>query len=113
MYRDFGAFFQAADQFKGIVRFEQSGHILNTDGVRPHIFDLFAQIDPRIQGMDRAGRVRNSSLSMSIGSEYCFYRVFNVAHVIHGVKDTENINTVDSTTLNKFVNHIIGIMSIT
>jgi len=112
MYRNFSAFFQAADQLKGLVRFKQSGHVFNTDGMRPHIFDLFAQIDPRIQSVYRAGGVGNGALSMSIGSEYCFYRVFNVTHVVHRIKNTEHVNTVDCAALDKFIDHIIGIMTI-
>ena len=112
MYGNFGAFFQPTDQFKGLIRFKQPGHVLNADGMRPHIFDLFAQIDPRIQSVYRTGGVGNSPLGMSIGNEYCFYRVFNVTHIVHRIKDTKNINAIDSTTFNKLVNHIIGIMPI-
>ena len=49
---------------------------------------------------------------MSAGVEHRFYCMIDITHVVHRIKDTENVNTVDSTTFDKLINDIIGIMPI-
>ena len=112
MYRYFSAFFQPANQLKRIIRLKQTSHIFNTNRMGAHIFNLFAQSHPGVQIVNRTGGIRNSSLSMSICIEYGFHSVLNISHVIHGIEYTENINAVDSATLDKLINYIVSIMSI-
>ena len=62
--------------------------------------------------MNRAHCVRNSTLCMFaylLNSTQCR---FQVSHIVHGIKNTENINTIKSRTFNKLFYYIISIMSV-
>ena len=54
--------FQTGYQFKRMVRSQDTGHVFNGNGVRAHVFDALGQINPRIQSVYRAGRIRQRTL---------------------------------------------------
>ncbi|CSA47620.1 Uncharacterised protein [Vibrio cholerae] len=63
--------------------------------------------------MHRARRVRECSLRMSAHTNRRFYRFFKIAHIVHRIKNTEYIHAIDMGALDKFLDDIIRVMTIT
>jgi len=49
---------------------------------------------------------------MGVSAQHGLDRMVDIAHVVHGIKHTEHIDAVNHTTLDKLVDHVIGIMPI-
>ena len=109
---DIQLFLQAADQIIGHVRLENTGHVLDRDGVCAHVGDFFRQIYPHIDGVHRAGGVSNRALGMLAGLANGLDRTIHVAGIVHGIKNTEHVYAVLGGTLTETVNHIIRIVTI-
>ena len=63
--------------------------------------------------MDGAEGIGNGTLRM-------FADIFNrsqggidIAHIVHRIEHAEHINTVNSGTFNKFLHHVIGVVTVT
>ena len=102
-----------AHQLKRGVGVQQPGHVFNTDGVGPHVFNAFRQVNPQINGMHWADRVRNCALGMAVHLQNRFDGRFQITHIVHGIEHPKHIHAIHSTALDKLGDHIIGIVAVT
>ena len=105
--------FQAGNQLESVIRRQYTGHVFNGDGVCTHVFDLFGQIDPGFQRVNRTGGVRQCALGVFALLFHCFQCGVQVARVVHGVKNAENVHTVGRSALNELFNHVVSVVTIT
>ena len=113
-----GSALHGGNQLGCPVRNQQSCHILDTDGICSHLFDLFRHIGPIFQRICIAQGIRKRNLRMSstflflhsVGGIYC---LLQIPQVVETVKNTNNINTVCNGLLHKCVHHVIRIWSVT
>ena len=54
------------DQLRRLIRKQQPRHILDTDGIRAHVLDLFCNIGPVIQRISVAQRIGKGNLRMAL-----------------------------------------------
>ena len=104
--------FESADQVVRHIRFEQTRHVFNTQAMGAHVFNLLGQVDPQINRVYRADRVRNGALGVLVHRQSGLYGRLQVAHVVHGVEYTEYIHAVDRSALNKFAHHIVCVVAV-
>ena len=62
--------------------------------------------------MHRAGGVGDGTLGMLAGGFYRFDGNAQVAHVIHGIKDAENVDTIGGRFGDEGANDVIAVMAI-
>ena len=112
-----GILFHGLDQLGSLVRHQQACHILDTDGIRAHLLDLFSGACPVLQSIGIAQGIGQSDLRMS-SSLFLFhpvggvYRLLQVAQVIETVEDTDNVDTVGNGFLHERIHHIVRIRAI-
>ena len=56
---------QRLDQVIGLIGSEQSGHILDADGIRTRIFNALRVFHIIVRGKDRTGGIGNGNLRMA------------------------------------------------
>ena len=62
--------------------------------------------------MNRTDRIGNGALGMGIGVQNGLDGPFDIAYVVHGIENTEDVDAVDHTTFDEFIDHVIGIVAI-
>ncbi len=110
--RDVDGLLQPRHQFECDIRAQQPGHVLDADGVRAHVLDAFAHVDPQIDGMHLAHRVRHGPLRMFVDSQRCLDCSLEIAQIIQRVKNPENVDAVYRAALDELLDQIVGVMAI-
>ncbi len=62
--------------------------------------------------MHRAGGIGDGALGVLAGRLDCFDGDLEVAHVVHGIKDAEYVNTVFGSLGNKGANHVVAVVTV-
>ena len=110
--RDVQLFLQTADQIKGHVRLENARHVFDRDGVRTHVGDFFRQLDPHVDGVNRARGVGNGALGVFAGLANSLDGAIQVTGIVHRIENTEHVHAILGGTLTETVNHIIRVMTV-
>ena len=85
---------ERADQTVCLLRNEKTGHILDTDGIRPHLLNLFRHVHPVLQRICVAQRIGQGNLCMPLFPVACRHRGLKIAQIVQTVKNTDNVNPV-------------------
>ena len=104
---------QPRDQFEGHIGLEQAGHVLDGNGMRAHVLEPLGQVHPHVDGVDGADGIGNGALGMLAVGNGCLNGALEIARVIEGVEDTEDIDAIDGAALDELLDHIVGVMTIT
>ena len=104
---------QRLDQIIGDIRHEQPRHILHTDGVRPHLLDLFGVLHKIRDIVHRAGRIRHRHLH--VRTLLPLGRLdggLEIADVVERVENPDDIDPVRHGFLYKIFHHIVRIVPV-
>lgn len=103
---------QTLDQQVGVHRSQQSGHVLDADRVGPEVLQPFAHLDESFQPMDGTHGVGDGRLDMFPAGFDLLDRPFEIADVVEGVEDTEDVDAVGGRALDEPVQHVVRIMPV-
>ena len=91
---------------------QQSGHILDGNGVGTGVFNSLTHIHPGLDIVHRADGIGNRALGMPAHLLDGLECDVQVAHIVHRVKHPEHINPVVCGALDKLLHYIICIVAI-
>ena len=77
-----------------------------------HIFDPAAEIDPQVDRVHRTDCVGDRALRVLADCKRCFHSGFEIAHVVQGIEDAENVHAVCGCPLDESLDKIVGVMAI-
>ena len=102
--------FQSLDQLCCLVGHQKAGHILDADGICPHLLNGFCLGSPVLQcvGISQGigqGYLRLRALLLLRG----IYAGLQVSQIVHAVENTDDVNPVGNGLLNKILYDIVGI----
>ena len=103
----------ALDEVLGLVGAHGAGHVLEADGIKAHGLQLFAHFHVLFYGVDRALGVGDTAGGHGVGRGVLlggFQSGLDVAEVVEGVKNTDNVDTVLNGQLHELFHHIVMIM---
>ena len=80
--------------------------------MRTHVLDALAHVDPEVDRVHMADRVRNRALRVLVDFERCFDRGLEISKIVQRIENSKNIDAVDSAALNEFVDKVIGVVAI-
>ena len=103
---------KAGHHFAGHVRLEQAGHVLDADGMAPHVLELLAHVDPGLHRVDGTDRVGDCALGVLAGLERGLDRRLDVPHVVQGVKDAEHVHPVLGRFAHERLNDVVSIVPV-
>ena len=102
--------FQSLNQLGCLIRHQKAGHILNADGIRPHLLDGFCLGSPVIQCVGIAQGIGQGYLSLRTPFLLCgIHAGLQIAQIVHAVENTDDVNPVGNGLLNKILYDIVGI----
>ena len=101
---------EGLDHAFGAVRGEHAGHVLDGDGVCAELFELLTVLEEAIERVDRRHGVGNRALE--VGSAFLdgVRVVDDVADIVQGVEDAEDVNAVLVGCMNEARAHFTGIV---
>ena len=107
-------FFQHAHKIVCIIRSQKSRHIFNTKRVDTHLLQFHGTLGKAFQGMNRTDCINHRTLDMNgLRILTGFNSRFKITRIVKGVEDANNINAVIHGPVDKFIHHIVRIMSVT
>ena len=112
VHRNGNAFLQLFHQLVRSGGCEQTGHILDADGVCAHLFQRFGVVCKILVVMHRAQGVADAGLHMSLFLNGCLNGGFQVAGIVQCVKNTHDVDAVCNRLLHKVFHHIVSIVAI-
>ena len=104
--------FDSGNKVIHALRCADTGHILNADGRNTHRSHLIDELDIVCERMDRACRIGNCTGSHSAGLHRLFNGHLEIIHVIEGVENSDDINSVADRCPDKTPNNIIRVVLI-
>ena len=110
--RNGNSLLQIADQTFCLIGSQQSGHILDADGVGSRRLDPLRIVHIILVGEHRAGGVGNGHLrvrALLLGS---LDRCLKVLDIVQRVENTDDINTVCDGALYKVFQNVIRVMTV-
>ena len=99
-------------QLVGNVRSEHARHVLDADGIRAGALHLVHQGDKVANRMDLAGGIANCRLHLSAGLFGGTDRGDQVAGIVQGVEDTQNVDAVLDGLLHERLDDIVRIVMV-
>ena len=109
---DVVALLDFADQLIRRPRRQDTGHVLDGDGVDAGLQQLFGEVEPGLQGVGRAGGVRKRALGVGAVAADRLQGGFHVARVVHGVEDAEDVHAVFDGAFDKALHHVVGVVAV-
>ena len=103
---------EAANQAFGSVGTQQTGHILNADGISAHLCQLLAKLDEVLILMIGADGVDDAALHMCACFLGSTHSAFQVARIVERVEDTDDRNTVRYRAVDKLADYVVSVMII-
>jgi len=110
--------FEGLDDFIGIIRGNQAGHVLDTDAVGSHCLQVFGLLNIIFEIVNLTTHtglchgVADTPLKMFAAFLYHGNNGFKITIIVQGIKCPEDIHTVCSGPLHKGPGQIIRIISI-
>ena len=105
-----GGSLQGLHQVIGIVRSQQTCHILDADGIGAHVLDALRDIRPVLQGVGIAESVGKSDLCLRALLLACVHCGLQVAEIVQAVKDADDVNAVCDGLLDEVFHDIVGVV---
>ena len=118
MNRDADLLLQGVYQLFGRIGLEQTGHILDADGVCADVLQLLGQLHIVIQGVAGAGLVHNVTgvadgcLAELILLQHLIHGNGHTGHPVQGIEHTEDVDAAQRGLLDKLPDNVIGIVLI-
>ncbi len=103
---------QPTHQMVGVEGGQESGHVLDTNRIRPQIFQLLGQIHKPVDAMDRADGVTDGGFRMFAAGFHFADGPIEIPHVVKGVEDAEDIDAVRGRPFDEPLHHVVGVMAI-
>ena len=100
--------FESNDNVFGCLRWDETSHVLDDDGIGSHFLKLSAEFDKAFDVMHWAAGVANHTVSFFSCGFGSFDRKFHIARIVQGIENTEDIHAVFGGSMNKCLNHVIG-----
>ena len=104
--------FQGLDQIINVERKKQIGHILETDVVRAHIFELLAELYEIFLRIDGARRIANRGFTDAAVFFDGLHRGFEISRIVERVENTHDADAVPDGFFNKLFDEIVRIVTI-
>ena len=96
----------------GVEGLEESGHILDTDGIRTEVEVRFRELGIFFVGVVRRSRERNRHLDMFAGFLGGLCGALEVPGIVERIEDAEHTNTVIGCGFNELVDNVVGIVAV-
>ena len=112
MDRHFHGRFQAAHELIGVERGQQTGHVLDAEGVGAEIFELLGQIDVTVDAVNRADGITDRRFRVLAAGFYLSDRPVDVPHVVQRIEDAEDVDAVCGGPFDEPLEHIVRIVAI-
>ena len=103
----------ALDQVLSLVGAHGAGHVLEADGVKAHFLEKLAHLDILPHRMDRALGVADAAGCDGALGGVLFRGLeggFDVAEVVEGVKDADDVDAVFDAQLDKLLHHVVVVV---
>ena len=116
--RQIDSIFQGRNEVVRCFRFEEAGHIFNSNDIGTGILQFFCHLDIVVEVIFRTGRVENiAGIAKSyFGNLACFtnglYRFIHVIETVQAVEDTEDVDTVFRREFDEVLDDVIGVARI-
>ena len=105
-----GALLQSRHQLSRRVGGQQTRHVLDTQGISPHVLDLSGDVLPVVQGVGVAQGVAQRDLRMALLLVGSLHRGPQVADIVQAVENTDDVNAVGDGLLYEVFHHVVGVM---
>ena len=103
----------ALDDVEGRLRLEQGSHVLEGDGVGAHVDEAVGLLDEALRGVDRGGRVADRALGVLADALDGGHRVLEVAGIVEGVEDAEDVHAILGGLLDELVDDLVVVVTVT
>jgi hypothetical protein len=110
--------FERLDDCIGIVRGDETGHVLDADTVGAHGFQVFALVDIVIQVIHLAAQARfghgvaDAALEVLAVLLDLGHDGLEVAVVVEGVEGAEDVHAVFTGAVHEGVGHVVGVVAV-
>ena len=113
MQRQRDARFDFFNDLVGGVGREQPAHVLQANDLHAHVGELFRHTEKIIRRMHRTDGVTDRAFDQLAGLKRRVNGGLHVAHIVHGIEDTEHIDAVGGGALHEGLNDIVRIVLVT
>ena len=111
-HREIAGLLDGFGQRSGLCRGNQTSHVLDDDGIGPHIGDFLGQVGKVLKVMHRGGGIADGAVSLCAGFLGSLDGGAHVLRVVQAVKDTENVHAVLGAQFHESLHHVIGVVSV-
>ena len=112
MDRDLHGGFDPAYEVIGVERRQEPGHVLDAERVRSQILQLLRHSDKAFHAVDGADGIADGGFDMFATGFHFPHGPFDVADIVQGVEDAEDVDAVGGRPFDESFQHIIGIVPI-
>ena len=110
--RDFHDLLDAFDDRIGVVGVEKAGHVLQADGVGAHFDELLRLLGVHVGRVDGANCVADSPLRVAGGFLDGLDGGLEVAQVVDGIEDAEDVHSVLDGELAELLDNIVRVVAV-
>ena len=110
MDRNLNFCLQPTHQFVRHIGRQQTGHVLDADGIGSHIFHDPSHLDKRIHIVNWADGIAKRHLGDGAFPFDEFHRLFHVADVIQSIKDAKDVDAIVVSFDHKPLKYIVWIV---
>ena len=103
---------EGGDQVICLLRTHDARHILDADGLNAQRLDLLGELDIAFEIVNGADGVADAAGSVRAALQGLIDRHFNIADIVEGIEDTNDIDAVFHRLADEHANHIIGVVLI-
>ena len=103
---------EGGNKVEGLLGAHDAGHILDADGLNAQRLDLLGQLDIAFKIVDGADGIADAAGGDGTALEGLIDGYFDIADIIEGIEDTDDINAIFHRFADEHTHHIIGIMLI-
>lgn len=90
-------------------RNQQTGHILDADGISPDGLDFFGEVCPVVKGIGIAQGIGHGDLGVAAFLFCCLHCGLEVPHIVQAVENTDDIDAVCDGLLYEVLDDIISV----
>ena len=109
VHRNLNGLFQLGHQIIAGIGLEQTGHILDADGVSAHLLQSLGVVGKILVVMHRTQGVADAGLYMSTLLVGCLDGSLQIAGVVQSIKNTDDVDTVCNGLLYEILDSVIGV----
>ena len=109
---DIHSFLDALHDRVGVIGVEKAGHVLKADGVGTHLYELLRLLGVHVWRVDGTDRVADGALGVAARLLDGFDGGLEVAKVVDGVEDAEDVHAVLNRELAELIDDIVGVVAV-